>query len=185
MEREDGIIEKIFSLIGIDNSSRICCEFGAWDGIHLSNVRNLILNGWSGILIEGEEVKYKELVKNYADNTRVFAIQKFVDVGENSLESIIRAIPIDNILEKIDLLVIDVDGLDYEIFSNLAFRPRVICVEVNAGHHPENESIISQEIAKNNVGQPLNCFSKVAKKQGYGLVGYSGNAFYIRDEIIE
>jgi len=45
---EDGIIEKIFDLIGTRN--KVCCEFGAWDGIHFCNIRNLIINkGWHGV----------------------------------------------------------------------------------------------------------------------------------------
>jgi len=36
---EDGIIEKLFSDLKINNG--IVVEFGAWDGIYLSNVYNL------------------------------------------------------------------------------------------------------------------------------------------------
>ena len=36
---EDGIIAKIFDILDI--KSGYVCEFGAWDGIHLSNTYNL------------------------------------------------------------------------------------------------------------------------------------------------
>lgn len=43
---EDGIIEKIFSLIG---GGKYYVEFGAWDGCHLSNTYNLRkIFGWGG-----------------------------------------------------------------------------------------------------------------------------------------
>jgi len=80
---EDGIINKIFDIIGIE--SKICCEFGAWNGIHLSNTRNLILNGWSGILIEGDEGKFKELKRSYEGNINVHCLQVYVDNHQNRL----------------------------------------------------------------------------------------------------
>jgi len=47
---EDGVIERIFECIGTTN--RYFVEFGASDGITLSNTANLRLNhGWSGLLM--------------------------------------------------------------------------------------------------------------------------------------
>ena len=54
---EDGIIEKIFQIIGVN--SKVCIEFGAWDGFYLSNTANLWTNGWKGILIEAEQRKIR------------------------------------------------------------------------------------------------------------------------------
>ncbi len=39
---EDGVIEKIFEII--EPGPKFCVEFGAFDGIHNSNMRNLIVN---------------------------------------------------------------------------------------------------------------------------------------------
>lgn len=180
---EDGIIQKIFELISAKN--RICCEFGAWDGIHLSNTRNLILSGWTSIMIEGDKQKSKELIKNYINNKRVYCVNKYVDSKENKVLKILADLPITNLVEKIDFLSIDIDGLDFEIFRTLDISPKVICVEVNAGHHPDSSVEIKKNIAKNNVGQPLNFFSKIAKNKGYSLVCYTGNAFYIKNSILK
>lgn len=173
---EDGIIEAIFSRIGA--RSKTCCEFGAWDGIHLSNCRKLIQEGWSAVMIEGDKSRFDQLVKNYADNPRVTPVNCFVDAGENSLSNILRkAGSLD-----LDFLSIDIDGFDYEIFQSLDFRPRVICIEVNAGHSPHDDKELDREIAKNNVGQPFQLFFKVAEKRGYDLVCYNGNAFFVDRE---
>src|SRR5208283_2047561 len=60
---EDGIVEKIFSIIG--PNSKVCVEFGAWDGFHLSNSANLwSKKGWQGVLIELNADRFKELVEN-------------------------------------------------------------------------------------------------------------------------
>ena len=47
---EDGILQAIFDRSGV--RSRVCIEFGAWDGLHLSNTAQFWRNGWPGILIE-------------------------------------------------------------------------------------------------------------------------------------
>jgi hypothetical protein len=129
---EDGIIEIIFSEIGIEHYA--CCEFGAWDGIHLSNCRKLILEGWNAVMIEGDADKFNDLCKTYKDNDRVKAINMFIDSENNSLDRILG----DNKIENLDFLSIDIDGLDYQIFESLKIRPRVICVEINAGHSPDD-----------------------------------------------
>jgi len=178
---EDGIIKKIFEIVGVKN--KISCEFGAWDGIHLSNTRNLILNGWTSIMIEGDRKRFNELAKNYKNNKKVYCVKRYVDTKENTLSKILAGLPIADLEEKIDLLSIDIDGLDYEIFRIFDILPRVICVEVNAGHYPNSNVEIKKNIAKNNIGQPLSYFSKIAKEKDYSLVCYSGNAFYIKNDI--
>jgi len=180
---EDGIINKIYDIIGTE--SKICCEFGAWDGIHLSNTRNLILNGWSGILIEGDEGKFKELKRSYEGNTNVHCLQIYVDNHHNSLFSIGKKFGLEKKLSNLDFLSIDIDGLEYEIFRDLDIQPRVICIEINGGHSPDSEKSIEREIAKKNVGQPLKVFVKIGDSKGYGLVCYTSNAFFIRNDILK
>jgi hypothetical protein len=42
---------------------------------------------------------------------------------------------------------------------------------------------VPSEIAANNVGQPLGRFVELAGRLGYRLVGYTGNAFFLRDDV--
>jgi hypothetical protein len=175
---DDGIIAAIFDRIG--TTTKACCEFGAWDGIHLSNCRNLILLGWSALMIESDEHRFKDLVSNYATNPLVTCVNRLVDAELNSLGSILKASNIGNL----DFLSIDIDGLDFEIFETLDVYPRVICIEVNAGHNPKSETRLRRDIAQNNVGQPLQVFVRIADVRGYDLVCYTGNAFFVRRDII-
>jgi len=175
---EDGLAERIFEIIGVE--SKACCEFGAWDGIHLSNCRKLINEGWRALMIEGDKEKFKSLVKNYNDNNNVKSINAYVDDAENNLNLIAE----NNSMNELDYLSVDIDGLDYEIFENLNIKPRVICIEVNAGHDPGNSNKIEKDIAKDNVGQSLVVFEEIGKRLGYGLVCYNGNAFFVRDDAI-
>lgn len=175
---EDGIIEAILGAAG--TTSRTCCEFGAWDGIHFSNCRRLILDGWRALMIEGDTGRYQDLVRNYQGNTSVFCVNRFVDTGANSLGSILK----EHGIEELDFLSIDIDGYDYDVLKTLDVRPRVICIEVNAGHSPESDTLIDKEIAKDNVGQSMPSFVKVATEMGYRLVCYTGNAFFVRADVV-
>ncbi len=126
---EDGIIERIMELLR--PSQKFCVEFGAWDGKLHSNCFNLLKNkGWSGIMIEANNDKYRELVGTYASDDRVTTVNRFVDFeGANSL---------DNLLDEFKaprdfaLLSIDVDGCDYYIWEALAhYSPEVVVIEIN------------------------------------------------------
>lgn len=176
---EDGIIDAIFKRIG--TKTKVCCEFGAWDGIHLSNCRRLILDGWSALMIEGDETRFNDLLSNYSNNGLVKCVNKYVDAKHSSLGTILK----ENNIVTIDFLSVDIDGLDYEIFENLDVNPTVICIEVNAGHNPDSAVRLDRDIAMSNVGQPLQVFVDIASRKGYKLVCYTGNAFFVRDDIVE
>jgi len=176
---EDGIIARIFSVLG--TSFGLCCEFGAWDGEHLSNTRRLIVDqSWRGIFIEADPERYRVLCRKYQANDRVTSICRCVDYETNTLGAILRDHREDG---ELDFLSVDIDGLDYEIFQGLDMRPKVICIEVNAGHSPTSTRVISRQVAARNVGQPLPYFCKIASDKGYRLVAYTGNAFFIRNDV--
>ena len=179
---EDGVIDRLFQILGI--SCGICCEFGAWDGVHFSNTRRLILSGWTGIMIEPDEDKYQRLRETYRGVARVHCLNECVEPEGNTLAAIFARHRLGGLAAQMDLLSIDIDGLDYEIFRGLDLRPSVICVEVNAGHSPFDERMITREIAARNVGQPLAVFSRTAEEMGYGLICYTGNAFYVRRDVL-
>lgn len=176
---EDGIIEALFSRIGV--SSKTCCEFGAWDGIHFSNCRKLILQDWQAVLIEGNPHRFDRLRSVYQDNPKVICLRSFVDAHSNRLDTLLDQCNI----RALDFLSIDIDGLDYDIYESLSIRPKVVCIEVNAGHSPTSDTMLPRDIAQNNVGQPLSLFAKLAAQNGYGLVCYTGNAFFVQRDIIK
>jgi hypothetical protein len=175
---EDGIIARIFEVIGTE--SRQCCEFGAWDGIHFSNTRALLEDGWGGVQIEADAERFARLAELYRDRDDVLTINALVNPEEGGLRALLEqhGAPL-----ELDLLSIDIDGHDYEVFEGLALSPRVICVEVNAGHDPESRAAVPAEIAANNVGQPLMRFVELAERLGYRLIAYNGNAFFLLADI--
>ena len=56
---EDGVLAELLRRLGIERGW--CCEFGAYDGVHLSNTRLLLEQGWvpenhfSGVLSAAPE----------------------------------------------------------------------------------------------------------------------------------
>ena len=177
---EDGIIEYIFNKMNITKGNFI--EFGAWDGKHLSNTYKLFLEKWSGIFIEADTDKYKVLIENFGKEEKITCINTKVGFDENdNLDQIIANS--NHINKDFDFISIDVDGLDYWIFEKMEkYLPKVICIEVNAGHSPNFDKFIPIEIASNNVGQSLAIMSKEAEKKGYFPLCYTGNLFLVKNE---
>jgi len=125
---EDGILAKILSVLPA--TDHWCCEFGAWDGLYMMNTRSLILKGYSAVLIEANAHKFKELVNNYQDNSKVVCLNTFVGFEKNdSLDQILCRTPIP---VNFDFLSIDIDGNDYHVWAAFdRYRPKVVCIEFN------------------------------------------------------
>lgn len=163
---EDGILESI--LEKIQTRDCWCVEFGAWDGIHLSNTFNLIKNaGYRSLLIEADKNKFKVLQRNMARYDAIL-VNKFVTLdGEDSLDNILG---ITNIPLNFDFLSIDIDGNDYWIFKSLErYRPKVICIEYNPTIPNEVEYIQQPDFSINRGASALS-ICKLAKEKSYELV---------------
>jgi len=172
---EDGIIAKIFEIIGI--SSKICVEFGAWDGFHFANTANLWTSDWRAVLIEADSKRYQRLIKNTAGYD-CRCIQALVtSAGSNTIESILQR---EGITDPIDLMSIDIDGDDYYIFDSLqTMRPRVLICEYNPTIPAELELIPE---AHNYFGCSAAALVKLANDKGYQLVGMTeSNCIFVLD----
>jgi hypothetical protein len=66
---EDGIIEEILNKLEINNG--YVCEFGAWDGVHLSNTFNLVTKGFNAVFFIRNDyyhklnIKYDDPLENF------------------------------------------------------------------------------------------------------------------------
>lgn len=178
---EEGILLRIMDVLG--KKSGLCCEFGAWDGIHLSNTRRLMELGWRGLMIEADATRFGDLLRTYPEGSNAKSVCAFVDDGENSLAKIAERAGIN---DRFDLVSIDIDGLDFEIFSSLAqFQkpPLVVIVEVHTCHKPTDTKPVPRDIAVQGCGQPLGLFEKSGREMGYRLVSYVGtNAIFVHTD---
>ncbi len=178
---EDGIIAKVFDLLKIKKGW--CVEFGAWDGIHLSNTYNLVKNkGWKAVLIEADTKRYKELAKNIKEFGSI-AINSYIKAsGRNSLDSILAKT---SIPKNFDLLSIDIDGNDYYVWRGLKkFHPKLVVIEFNPTIPLEVEFVQAHN-PKVNQGSSLSAINKLAKSKNYRLIAVTGaNALFINKKYL-
>jgi len=69
---EDGIIQEIFNRIGLQSS--IFVEFGVQNGLE-NNTLKLLLEGWSGLWIEGNDRYVVEISKRFHDVLAVIRLR--------------------------------------------------------------------------------------------------------------
>jgi hypothetical protein len=185
---EDGIIQEIFRRIGA--TSKTFVEFGASDGLE-NNTIYLLMQGWSGLWIDGDPKQMKKLKQTYARA-----------IARNQLHAECACITKDNINAligkcysgEVDLLSIDIDGNDYHVWQNIdCINPRVVIAEYNAKFPPP--MVFIMEYSENHwwdgsdkMGMSLQAAANLANEKGYQLVGTNitgTNAFFVRKDIIE
>lgn len=177
---EDGVIEELFRRLSIQDGWLI--EFGAWDGIHFSNTFSLIerSRGFRAVYIEGDESRYRQLEQTAEKlDGGIIPIQAFVQPsGEKSLENLLESVrvPFD-----FELLSIDVDGMDYQIWEELAkYTPKAVVIEVNSSLPPHKEQIHGIE----GQGSSFNSMLKLGQRKGYTCVCHIGNMFFVRNDLL-
>jgi hypothetical protein len=175
---EDGVIARIFECIGETNRSFV--EFGARDGVELSNTANLRLHhGWQGLLMDGDARADDPLVR-----------REFI-TAENINELLVKW----RVPARPDLMSIDLDGNDYWIWKALdAVLPRVVIVEYNVffGLHVSkamayNPTHVWDETSYH--GASIAAMHALGDQKGYALVytdTYAPNAYFVlRSELPE
>jgi len=181
---EDGVLEQIFKLLNITNGTFF--EFGATDGIFMSNTRQFMLKGWKGLYVEPDN-NFKKLL----ENTKGFPVACHNEYVESSGDLTIEKHWSRAIVElslnnsDLDFLSIDVDGFDDELLESIdVLRPKVIMIEVNAGHHPLYSKRIDRNISFNNVGQSMQVLTNIATEKGYFPICYTGNLIFVHGSVI-
>ncbi len=173
---EDGIIEKIFELIGIHNKYFV--EIGVETGSEC-NSRNLLENkGWKGLALDRE--KYGHL--------KHFMSINYEHITAENINNIFVKYEVP---KKFDLLSIDVDGIDWylwEAIENYAYR--VLVIEYNAFVDSTKDWKVKYDPnfkwnRTNYFGASLLALNNLGKEKGYTLVccdGTGTNAFFIKNE---
>lgn len=168
---EDGVLARIFGTLGIDLGTAI--EFGAWDGIHLSNTALLRERGWRTILIEADKARVERLRRLESEKTTV--VHAFLEPkGDRSLDAILDQLG----FSDLDFVSIDIDGDDVNIFRHLSKQPTVVCIEFNPGIAPPYVFFNPEHTHK---GSSIAAIRQVAQEKGYELIYATYcNAFFVR-----
>jgi hypothetical protein len=177
---EDGVIAELLKRLGI--SGGWCCEFGAWDGKYLSNTFALIEQGWRGVYIEGDAARAKDLEKTAAEQGgRIVPINAFVQpvAGPGSLDSLLSNTPIP---EEFELLSVDVDSCDYQIWQTLSkYRPKIVVIEIDGKYEPGTESVFAQDQRTTSFTSML----KLGQSKGYTFICHTGNMIFVRNDLMD
>lgn len=196
---EDGILLYILSIIG--SASKRAVEFCAGNGVECNSANLIINHGWHGLLVDGDDQLVKSGVDFYNRNPHTYVYPPvFVHrwITRDNVNSLIME---HGFSGDIDLLSIDMDGVDYWIWQAIdCIEPRVVVVEYQdilgpdkSCSVPYSDSFNSSDYSSsrgmpNFCGASLLAFVKLVRSRGYRLVGcnrYGYNAFFIRNPLGE
>lgn len=191
---EDGILLYIFALIGTTNKH--CVELCAGDGIECNSANLIVHHKWIGLLVDGNDQNVATGKAFYAahHNTRIWPptiVRQWVTRG--NVNALLSG---HGFRGEIDLLSIDVDGVDYWLWDAIdVISPRVVVTEINHLWGPDRSVSVPYsddfvggftEHGSDYAGASLAAFVRLARRKGYRLVGtnaYATNAFFIRKDI--
>jgi len=180
---EEIIIAKL--LESIPNHLKYAIDIAAADGLWLSNTYALYNKGYAGICVEYDAERFARLADWYQFFGEVCLLRT-------------KATPI-NILELLHtcecptvfgVLNLDIDSYDYHILARLltAYRPQVMCVEINETIPVPVKFTVNYDEAhywKNDrfMGQSLSMLHELCQLHNYDLVEVEyNNAFYVARE---
>jgi hypothetical protein len=190
---EDGILLYLFSVLGTTNrkSVEICAETGVE-----CNTANLIINhGWQGLLVDGDPAKIEMGRSFYAAHENTRFGPPTMAVSWVTAENVDRLIAEHGFFGNIDLLSLDLDGVDYWVWRAIqCIQPRVIVLEFNALLGPEKRLTLPYDPAFRpdltklpyKIGASLPAFAALGREKGYRLVGVQTlgfNAFFVRNDV--
>lgn len=179
---EDGVIQEICRRLGPAlGASPWCVEFGAWDGMFLSNTFTLVeSHGWNAVYIESDAAKFADLTATAEAHPTIVPVHATVSgpVGSgSSLDDILGSTPLP---PDYDVLSIDIDSTDLDVWAqHVSYRPKVVCIEVNSSLVP---GIIQWHSSDRHPGNSFSATLQVARDMGYTLVCHTGNMILVADE---
>jgi hypothetical protein len=194
---EDGILLFIFSIIGC--ADRRSIELCAGDGTEC-NTANLILNhGWHGLLVDGDERLVRRGTAFFAAHRHTYVYPPVFVHSWVTRDSVNDLLKRNGFEGEVDLLSLDMDGVDYWIWEALdCVSPRVVVLECQDILGPQrawtvpysdNFDAYSHSTTAgmpNYCGASLAAFVKLARRRGYRLVGTNRlgyNAFFVRNPL--
>lgn len=189
---EDGILLFLFALIAPIN--RTCVEICAGCGRE-SMTANLIINhGWCGHLFDGDERNVLAGVEFFSQNKDTWLHPPRFNRAWITAENVDEHVRNSGVSGPIDLLCLDVDGMDYCIWKALtAIEPQVVVCETHNVVPPGLALTVPYDpefvaTTKDYHGASLAAMCKLGHEKGYRLVGghrFGFNVFFLKKGVGE
>lgn len=158
---EEGILIECLKRLKITTGHAV--EIGANNGRWCSNTALLIENGWSCKMVEGDFNLWKECAEYWKANSEVSCQCSMVD--KYNINAFVDA--------KCEVLSIDTDGQDYDIFKALKAKPKIVIVEIDS-------SILPHENGFNSAGGAgYKVMVELGIEKGYFLLAHTGNLVFV------
>lgn len=188
---EDGIVHLLLAAVG--SETRRTVEICAGDGVECNSTNLIVTHGWTGLLVDGGDELVTRGRRFYDDNAETWYWPPVLLKSWVTRDNVNGIVSDAGFAGDVDVLTIDLDGVDYWIWEALdCVRSRIVIVEYNAGWGP-NEAVTVPysdnfvwERGSQYFGGSLAAFIKLAERKGYRFVGtnsYGFNAFFVREDL--
>ena len=189
---EDGLLLYLFSLIPPIN--RTCVEICAGNGEEC-NTANLIINhGWWGHLFDGDATNVQRGVKFFAEHKDTFLYPPRFTHAWITASNVNDVVAKSGARGPIDLLSLDIDGMDYWIWEALTvIDPQIVVCETHNAAPPDRAVTVPYDpnfvaTTPDYRGASLEAINRLARRKGYRLVGthrFGFNAFFVKNGVGE
>jgi hypothetical protein len=172
---EEGFIEFILKNLGIESGNIL--EFGAGDGVGLSNSLYFIEKGWNALRFDGNPKGSTDVIQAWIDTDYVDGLL--------------------NKYDKFDVVMIDLDGNDYYILDVLlgsaehSKHPALVVCEINPAFERHEAKAIEYSGSHTwqgttYYGMSLAAAETMMETHGYKLVfvNDSLNAYFVKAELL-
>lgn len=179
---EDGILAEL--LRRLPETTGWVCEFGACDGKRFSNTFHLVEDkGYSAVYIECDESSREDLLRTAAAfPTIIPRIARVMPSGPSSLDALLATTPIPR---EFDILSIDIDSYDYQVWEGVSvYTPKIVVIEINSDT-PNPWNMVHIHDGKTYQGTAFLPMVRLGEQKGYTLVCHTGNLIFVRNDLVE
>jgi len=188
---EDGVLLYLLALLGHGN--RTAAEICAGDGLECNSANLIVNHGWFALLVDGDAENVRRGREFYAHSRHQWFDPPDFRQAWVTVDSAPALLIDAGVDDPLDLLIIDLDGMDYWIWKALGeFRPRIVVTEVNPGLGADSKTLAYQDdfVRPANIpfaGTSLPAMVGLGRQLGYTFVGterFGINAFFVRDDLV-
>jgi hypothetical protein len=189
---EDGILLYLFSLVSPVH--RTCVEICAGNGRQCMTANLIVNHGWWGHLFDGDERNVLEGKRFFANHKDTFLCPPTFTQAWVTAENVNDLILAAGVAGRVDLLSLDIDGMDYWVWKAISvIEPTVVVCETHnvvpsgrAVTVPYDPAFVSS--SEHYRGASLGAMCHLGRQKGYRLVGmhrFGFNAFFMKNGVGE